>query len=123
MATLMTIITAIFITVTPQTVESLIVNEPLIQDVECIVYSDTIVVALKTEPIFTRSERERLTSSIRNAIRNEYDVRELIITYDKDIYYRISRIEEMKNKGVDEEKVRKEIIYIINTARNRERAA
>lgn len=119
MKLLMTLIASAVLTIFPSDIESLVTSNELVNSPECIVYADTVIVALRTEPIFFRSERLKLTEDLKAGIKERYDVREIIITFDKDIYYKITKIDAERAKGVAEEKIRNDIISLIETVRYR----
>lgn len=117
---LMTVMAVLVMTIFPGDIESIANKHDLIDKAECLVYTDTIVIALKTQPIFFRSDRIKLIETIKSEVKDNYDVSEVIISFDRDIYYKITKIDEQRAKGVSEDKLRAEIIYLIDTARDRE---
>lgn len=118
---LMTIMTMLVMSVSTSEMETLAIAYPMIDNAECIYYTDTVVVALKTEPIFFRSDRIKLVNELTEDIRSKYNVREILISFDKDVYYKITKIDAKRQKGVSEDELRPDIISLIDTVRYRER--
>lgn len=120
MTILMTVMTMIVMAFAPNDIEGIVSRNSLVDKAECLHYSDTIVIALKTQPIFFRSDREKLVEEIRADVSSCYNVREVIVSFDKDIYYKITKIDDMRANGKSEDTIRQDIINVIETARARE---
>jgi precorrin-4 methylase len=116
----MTVIAIAVMSVAPGDVETLVQNNNLVNDAECIVYADTVVLALRTEPIFLRSERVKLENQIIDEIKERYDVREVLVSFDRDVYYKITRIDRMREKGISDNELQPDILELIETARQRD---
>lgn len=122
MSVLMTIMSIIVMSFYPlNDIESSVIRHNLVEQAECIAYSDTIVVALKTQPIFFRSDRDELVDSIKDNLISKYNIDDVIVSFDKDIYYKITKIDEQRLKGVKEEELNPSIEELVNTARERDR--
>ncbi|MGI6700959.1 MAG: YhcN/YlaJ family sporulation lipoprotein [Christensenellales bacterium] len=118
--TLTAIILTLVMTIFPSDVESLINSDSKVIDAECLVVGDMVVIAVKTEPLFFRSDRIRLIEKLKSDVKSRYDVSEVMITFDRDIYYKISKIDMLIAEGLTEEQLRSDIIALVETVKSRE---
>ncbi len=100
-------------------IDVIVASNELIEEVQVLEYSDTVVVALITEPVFQRSVRKSIVESVKQSVRENYDIREVIVTFDADLYYRIARVNNHIASNNEYSKLAKEIADIINTAKYR----
>jgi len=106
-------------TLFPAEIEDFVNSDSMVESSECIVYYDTVIVAVKTKPIFFKTERDELIEKLENNVRKRFDAGEVIISFDKDIYYKVTKISTQIEKGATENALRNEIISVIETARSR----
>ncbi|NCA68094.1 MAG: hypothetical protein EOM87_08535 [Clostridia bacterium] len=69
-------------------VESYCLTNELIKAAAVIEYNDTLIVAVMTRPVYTRSERDRLIKSLGADIGEKY-CRNAIVTADLEVYSKI----------------------------------
>ena len=58
-----------------------------IEQAYCVVYDDIALVAAKTQPFFTRSEKEAFREKLTEDIKEKFGYREVVVSTDSDIFY------------------------------------
>lgn len=66
-------------------------TEPLVVNAEVAVYSDTVLVAVLTQPIFLRSDGIALEERIQKKCQNYYPNYQILVTRDSDIYFALQK--------------------------------
>lgn len=69
-------------------VEDYCINNSSIKSAAVMEYNNTLIVAVMTKPIFTRSERQRVLNSLSKDIGERY-CRKVIVTADLEVYSKI----------------------------------
>lgn len=71
----------------------------------CAQDGDTVMVAIISEPIFLKSDRDKLMESIAKKVADEFGFSRVIVSMDTDVYYLISR----GSDGIPEEALSKAV--------------
>lgn len=97
-------------------IESLVASHPLVEDVYCLVADEQVLVAITTQPIFSRTERYRLVESIEQVVSENFG---LIaeVSMDYDIIYQAIKVKKQQQVPIN---VVQELIQSSQRRRNYE---
>lgn len=80
-------------------------------DVSIIDSDSTMLIALVTKPIFSTTERHELVDNVKDVVYKYSTVKEVLVTFDADLFYKVKDASENQNKidkviGVAKSRVR-----------------
>ena len=75
-----------------------------VEEAYCGMYEDIALVAAKVRPMFGRSEAQAYKNALKQAVKEEFSCREVVISTDSDIFYLAKKASE---SDLSEEEVRR----------------
>ena len=82
-------------------IEARVAQNDLIDTAICLVVDDEALVCVTTEPIYSRSQRQKLLEELTATIDSEFGIR-AVVCFDCDIYYKASKLKKQQTVNVDE---------------------
>ena len=77
-------------------------------------YADNAVVAIRTEPIFLRSENEKLIRAIEKELEKHPNIRKAYVTQDVNVYCELKKLNEKNIRDADASRMIEKIIALIS---------
>ncbi len=75
-----------------------------VEEAYCVMYEDIALVAAKVRPMFGRSKAQAYKNALKQAVKEEFSCREVVISTDSDIFYLAKKASE---SDLSEEELRR----------------
>ena len=106
--------TVVYENITAKDAQELVLGIQGVKRCEVYLYADNAVVAVRTEPIFLRSENERLMRDIAKELEKHPNIRKAYVTQDVNVYCELKKINEKNIRGADASNKIERIIKLIS---------